>query len=43
MEVIAPLFTTQTPNNLGKPILTCPAFRPGEGELTLTFYDKCII
>jgi len=43
MEAITPMFTNQTPPNLGKPQLTCHAFRAGEGELTVALYDKCLI
>jgi serine/threonine protein kinase len=43
MEAIVPLFSGQLPAKPGKLLLSCPAHRTPEGELTLTLYEYCLV
>ena len=43
MEAISPMFSPQLPSSPGKLLLSCPAHRAQEGEVTLTLYDHCLV
>jgi hypothetical protein len=37
------MFSAQLPANPGKLLLSCPALRAPEGEVTLTLYEHCLV
>lgn len=41
-ETVTPLFSHFNASN-GKQIFTCEAQRTGEGDVTLTFYETCLM
>lgn len=43
MEAITPMFSAQLPSNPGKLLLSCPAHRSPDGDLTLTLYERCLV
>jgi hypothetical protein len=43
MEAISPMYSSQVLSNPGRLLFSCPAHRATEGDVTLSFYDKCMI
>jgi hypothetical protein len=43
MEIITPMFSNTAPSNPGKLQISLPAQHTGEGDVTLTLYDNCLI
>ena len=43
MDIVAPFYTSQTPRDLGKLLLSSSAFKQHEGDVSINIYDHYIM